>query len=84
MQFFLIRLYPAADLGFFREGGQIFKIKKKIVDFLFRPTKKIFWALPNNYKDLNLTLIWQEQPNFRKKAKKAFLGTFWKISIKNS
>ena len=72
-----------ADLGFSREGGGIFK---KFCRPFFRSTKLIFRALPKHCFVHILAKFSAPQAKFKKKkqARKAFLGTFWKMLTKKN
>ena len=70
-----------------RRRSRIFsmeKILKLFSTFFFRSTKLIFGALPNHYKEPNLTKFSAPQETLKKnRPKKAFLCTFWKMLTKN-
>ena len=84
---FLRLMGAGADLGFSRGGGRIFKKISKILTtfFFFRSTKLIFRALPKHCFAPILAKFSAPQANFwKKKVKKPFLGTFWKILTKKN
>ena len=69
------------DLGFSRGGADFQKNFKNFVDLFFRSTNLIFRALLNHCFARFLTKLRRRQ-NFEKEAKKAFFGTFWKMTKK--
>ena len=76
-----------ADLGFSRGvGGEFSKEKKsKFCRTFFRSTNLTFLDLPNHCKDPILTKFSAPQATFSKnRARKAILGSFWKILTKKS